>query len=111
MTKQWLRFGRSLFFALCSLLPLGAVADDAYPERTVRIIVGFPPGGGNDVLARMLAERLQDYLDGTFIVENRPGANGFIAFDAVKKAKPDGYTLLIGPSSGMAVNPAIYGAL
>lgn len=111
MTKQWLRFGRSLFFALCSLLPLGAVADDAYPERTVRIIVGFPPGGGNDVLARMLAERLQDYLDGTFIVENRPGANGFIAFDAVKKAEPDGYTLLIGPSSGMAVNPAIYETL
>ena len=81
---------------------------EAYPERVVKIIAGFPPGGGNDVLARLLSERLQDKLGQPFIVENRPGANGFIAFDAVRKSKPDGHTLLVGPSSGMAVNPAVY---
>lgn len=79
-----------------------------YPDRAVRIVVGFPPGGGNDVLARLLAERLQAQLRQPFVVENRPGANGFIAFDTVKRARPDGYTLLIGPSSGMTVNPAVY---
>lgn len=82
-----------------------------YPDRAVRIVVGFPPGGGNDVLARLLAERLQAQLRQPFVVENRPGANGFIAFDTVKRARPDGYTLLIGPSSGMTVNPAVYKTL
>ncbi|MGE4339348.1 MAG: Bug family tripartite tricarboxylate transporter substrate binding protein, partial [Pigmentiphaga sp.] len=79
-----------------------------YPERPVNLIVGFPPGGGNDVLARLVASQLQADLGQPFVVENRPGAQGFIAFGAVKNAAPDGYTLLIGPSSGMTVNPAIY---
>jgi tripartite-type tricarboxylate transporter receptor subunit TctC len=86
----------------------GLVHAADYPDRAVKIVVGFPPGGGNDVLARLLGESLQAELGQPFIIENRPGANGFIAFDAVKRAEPDGYTLLIGPSSGMAVNPAIY---
>jgi len=84
-----------------------ALAAD-YPERPVNLIVGFPPGGGNDVLARLVASQLQADLGQPFVVENRPGAQGFIAFGAVKNAAPDGYTLLIGPSSGMTVNPAIY---
>src|SRR5690606_28136353 len=84
-----------------------ALAAD-YPERPVNLIVGFPPGGGNDVLARLVASQLQADLGQPFVVDNRPGAQGFIAFGAVKNAAPDGYTLLIGPSSGMTVNPAIY---
>lgn len=99
--------------ALCTLtaatlLPSSPAAAAGYPDRPVKIVVGFPPGGGNDVLARLLAERLQAQMGQPFVVENRPGANGFIAFDAVKRAKADGYTLLIGPSSGMTVNPAVY---
>lgn len=95
--------------ALCSSIAVGPVAAQAnYPDRPVKIVVGFPPGGGNDVLARLLAEQLHASLGQTFIVENRPGANGFIAFDVVRRAEPDGYTLLIGPSSGMTVNPAVY---
>src|SRR5690606_24844403 len=74
-------------------------------------VVGFPPGGGNDVLARLLGEQLQTEFGQLFVVENKPGANGFIAFEAVKRAEPDGYTLLIGPSSGMTVNPAVYKTL
>lgn len=87
--------------------PALAAATD-YPQRPVSVVVGFPPGGGNDVLARLLAARLQADLGQPFVVDNRPGAQGFIAFGAVNKAAPDGYTLLIGPSSGMTVNPAIY---
>lgn len=99
--------------ASCTVIASGAGYAHAayYPERAVKIVVGFPPGGGNDVLARLLGENLQAQLGQPFIIENRPGANGFIAFDAVKRAEPDGYTLLIGPSSGMAVNPAIYKTL
>ncbi|MGO3125469.1 MAG: Bug family tripartite tricarboxylate transporter substrate binding protein [Advenella sp.] len=99
--------------SLCSAIfvsPGWALAAN-YPDRAIRIIVGFPPGGGNDVLARLLGERMQAKLGQPFVVENRPGANGFIAFDAVKRATPDGYTLLIGPSSGMTVNPAVYKTL
>ncbi|MBV6306944.1 tripartite tricarboxylate transporter substrate binding protein [Candidimonas humi] len=94
--------------AAASLFPAATAAAAGYPDRPVKIVVGFPPGGGNDVLARLLAERLQAQMGQPFVVENRPGANGFIAFDTVKRAKPDGYTLLIGPSSGMTVNPAVY---
>ena len=75
-----------------------AAAQD-YPARPVRMIVGFAPGGGNDILARVMAEQLQRRLGQPFIVENRPGASGAIAISAVKRADPDGYTLLVGPSS------------
>jgi tripartite-type tricarboxylate transporter receptor subunit TctC len=99
----------SVCFLALGCLPSVNAAD--YPDRAVKIVVGFPPGGGNDVLARLLAERLQAEFSQPFVVENRPGANGFIAFDAVKRADSDGYTLLIGPSSGMTVNPAVYKTL
>lgn len=92
-------------FALCTCT---AMAAESYPARPVRMIVGFAPGGGNDILARLMAEQLQRRLGQPFIVENRPGASGAIAVTAVKRAEPDGYTLLVGPSSSMTVNPAIY---
>ncbi|HEY0297261.1 MAG TPA: tripartite tricarboxylate transporter substrate binding protein [Bordetella sp.] len=93
----------SMFHAACR-------AQD-YPARQVRLEVGFPPGGGNDLLARLLGAELERALGQPFIVENRPGAQGFIAFNTVKTANPDGYTLLIGPSSGMTVNPEVYRTL
>jgi len=96
--------------AVLALSACGAAAQE-YPARPVRMIVGFAPGGGNDILARLMAEQLQRRLGQPFIVENRPGASGAIAIGAVKRAEPDGYTLLVGPSSGMTVNPAIYNNL
>ncbi|WP_251863481.1 tripartite tricarboxylate transporter substrate binding protein [Achromobacter sp. Marseille-Q4962] len=92
---------------LIAALACHAAAQD-YPARPVRMIVGFAPGGGNDILARLMAEQLQRRLGQPFIVENRPGASGAIAIGAVKRAPADGYTLLVGPSSGMTVNPALY---
>src|SRR5262245_33372454 len=67
----------------------------AYPTRPVRIIVGFPAGGAFDILARLMGQRLSERLSQPFIVENRPGAGGNIGTEAVVKAPPDGYTLLL----------------
>lgn len=90
-----------------ALLMSPAQAQNAYPSGTVKLTVGFAPGGGNDILARILAEKLQESFGKPFIVENRPGASGVIAVDTVKRATPDGLTLLVGPSSAMTVNPVV----
>lgn len=93
---------------LGAALPASPVqAQDAYPSGPVKLIVGFAPGGGNDILARILAEKLQESFGKPFVVENRPGASGVIAVDAVKRSAPDGLNLLVGPSSAMTVNPVI----
>ncbi len=78
-----------------------------YPSGPAKLVVGFAPGGGNDILARIVADKLQAHFGKPFVVENRPGANGVIAIDAVKRSTPDGLTLLVGPSSGMTVNPVV----
>lgn len=101
-----------LIGALAAFLSVGEpLAQTDFPTKSVQLVVGFPPGGGNDVLARLIAEKLQAALAQPIVVMNKPGANGFIAIDAVKRAAPDGYTLLVGPSSGMTVNPAVYAKL
>ena len=79
----------------------------AWPAKPVRILNGFPAGGPTDVLARILAERLQESLGQPFVVENRPGATGAIASQAVAQAAPDGYTLMVVPSSTHSVSPNI----
>jgi tripartite-type tricarboxylate transporter receptor subunit TctC len=89
----------------------GHAADDPapdYPSRTVRIVVGFAAGGGNDIIARLIGERLSDILGKPVVVENKPGAGGAIAAEAVKNAAPDGQTLLVAPSGSMVFNPATY---
>jgi tripartite-type tricarboxylate transporter receptor subunit TctC len=79
----------------------------AYPVRPVRIVVGFPPGGSNDLYARLIGQWLSERLGRQFIVENRPGAGGTVATDSVTRAAPDGYTLLL-TSSVDAWNTALY---
>jgi tripartite-type tricarboxylate transporter receptor subunit TctC len=97
--------------AVVTIAPLAASpalhAQDAYPTGTVKLVVGFAPGGGNDILARIVADKLQQHYGKPFIVDNRPGANGLLAIDAVKRSPPDGSTLLVGPSSAMTVNPIV----
>ena len=84
---------------------VSAVAQD-YPSRPVRLLVGFPPGGGMDTIARVIAPKLQEALGQPFVVENRTGAAGALAADALVKAAPDGYVLLLAESGALVV-PAI----
>ena len=80
----------------------------AYPDRPVRMLVGFAPGGGADTAARPLGQRLSEVLGQQFVVDNRPGAGGNIATEIAARATPDGYSLLVGTIAALAINPSIY---
>ena len=81
---------------------------DEYPARPVRLVVGFAPGGSNDILARIIGERLAAEFGQPFVVENKPGAGGMLAASSVMAADPDGLTLLVGAAGAMAIGPAVY---
>ena len=86
----------------------GAFAQDAYPNKPIRLIVPFAPGGSSDVLARIMAEELRVELGQSVVVENKPGAGGNIGGDLVAKAAPDGYTLLLAAAGPTVINPSLY---
>ncbi len=98
---------RTLALALGLVAFAGIASAQTYPDRPITLVVPYPAGGGNDVLGRLVAERMSKALGGTIIVENRGGAGGTIATRQVAKSAPDGYTLLIATSS-LAINPALY---
>ncbi|MBC7434996.1 MAG: tripartite tricarboxylate transporter substrate binding protein [Bdellovibrionales bacterium] len=93
--------------ALVLIANAPAFAQDSYPDKPIRIVVGFPPGGTNDILARTLSIKLGEKFKQSFVVDNKPGANSAIGNDIVAKAKPDGYTLLVSSSGGLTVNPVL----
>ena len=95
----------ALVAAACA--PAAALAQP-YPAKPVKILVGYTPGGSNDVLARVAAKHLQDTFRQSFIVENKPGASGQIGADAGAKAPPDGYTLVVIPNDVLTVQPHMY---
>jgi tripartite-type tricarboxylate transporter receptor subunit TctC len=90
------------------LLCVAAASADNYPDRVVRIVNPFPPGGSVDVLARILAQKLSENLGQQFIIENRTGAGGNVGAEMVAKADPDGYTLLFTAPGPLAVNQTLY---
>jgi tripartite-type tricarboxylate transporter receptor subunit TctC len=99
---------RSCLVVLAACLLPGIAGAQNYPDRAVRILVGYPPGGGTDLVARLVAHPLSERWKQPVVVENRPGANAIIATEAVAKAKPDGYTLLMAYATELAVNPATF---
>ena len=100
---------RALMLLICAWM-LPAAAQD-YPSKPIRIIVGYAAGGGNDLIVRVMAPRMAEGLGQPVIIENKPGAQAIIACEYVAKASPDGYTLLMGPTGPMAMNPATYAKL
>ncbi|WP_293599663.1 tripartite tricarboxylate transporter substrate binding protein, partial [Polynucleobacter sp. 35-46-11] len=91
---------------LTSLLMVGPVFGAPWPDRPIKIIVPYPPGGGVDGVARTYAQRLGEVLNATVLVENKAGASGAIGADLVAKSAPDGYTLLIASPAEVVVGPS-----
>ena len=98
MRLQWL---------LAALLGFPALAQD-YPSKPIRMVVGFPPGGGTDVVARIITPRYAELLGQSVVIENRPGATGTVAAAQVAKSTPDGYTIMMGHVSVNAIAPALF---
>src|SRR3954469_1119662 len=103
---SWLTVS-AILGVLATLPASTALAQADYPNRPVRLVVGFAPGGSNDIVARLLAERLQKSFGQPVVVDNKPGAGGAVAAAFVKSQPADGYTLLVGASGAMVVGPAI----
>ena len=96
-------------FALCCAVT--AAWAQTYPAKPIRIVVGFPPGGGNDIIARLVGAKMQEAWGQPVVIDNKPGANSIIAAEFVAKNAPDGYTLLVNATGGMSVNPVLYAKL
>ena len=102
-------FARRLLIALAlALVAAGGAFAQAYPSRPIRLIVPFPPGGGNDVIARIVGQKLSERLGQPVVIDNKGGGNGVIGLNALAQAPPDGYTLGVGAAGPMAVNPSLY---
>lgn len=103
--RQWLGLLASI-----SLLPVTAYADN-WPAKPVRLVVPFPAGGGTDIVARDVSNKITAQTKWNFVVDNKPGSGGNLGVDTTAKAAPDGYTLVIGQTSNMAINPTLYSKL
>ena len=97
--------------ALLVLCSAPLAAQEPFPGKPIRILVGYAAGGGNDIIVRVMQPELQKGLGQPVIVDNKPGAQGIIAAELAARAAPDGYTLMMGPSGPMTINPATYSKL
>lgn len=104
---RFIAVARSIGVAAC-VFSAAATAQETYPAKPVNVIVPFAPGGGADVMARLIFSKVSKALGQSFVVENKPGAGGLLGADIVAKSKPDGYTLLLGQTGPNAINPALF---
>ena len=98
---------RTLLAIAAASFATGALAQ-AFPSKPIRLIVPFPPGGGTDIIARETSQKVAAATGWTFVIENKPGAGGNMGVDAVAKAPADGYTIVLGQTSNLAINPSLY---
>ena len=98
---------RTLLAIAAASFATGAFAQ-AFPSKPIRLIVPFPPGGGTDIIARETSQKVAAATGWTFVIENKPGAGGNMGVDAVAKAPADGYTIVLGQTSNLAINPSLY---
>ena len=98
---------RTLLALAATMFSAGAFAQ-AYPNKAIRVVVPFPPGGGTDIIARQVTQTVAASTGWTFVIENKPGAGGNLGVDAAAKSAPDGYTLVLGQTSNLAINPTLY---
>jgi tripartite-type tricarboxylate transporter receptor subunit TctC len=106
----------AVFAALCAATTIASAqapstAPGTWPSKPIHLVVGFPPGGGNDIIARLVGAKMQETWGQPVLVENRPGAASIIAAELVAKSAPDGYTLLVNATGGMSINPVLYAKL
>lgn len=101
---------RAMLTCLLALAGLPALAD-TWPARPIRMVVPFPAGGGTDIVARDVTQRMSTNVKWNFVVDNKPGSGGNLGIDSVAKAQPDGYSLVIGQTSNLAINPTLYSKL
>jgi tripartite-type tricarboxylate transporter receptor subunit TctC len=106
--SSWILLGLLLGLALAIDLPAAKGQTTRYPDKPIKIFVGFAAGGGTDVAARILAQKLTETLGQSVMVENRPGASGMIAAETLAKSAADGYTLMMGSQTTLAVAPTLY---
>jgi tripartite-type tricarboxylate transporter receptor subunit TctC len=104
---SWIRRAAVVLLVACGL-GVPAFAQNNYPTKPIRMIVPFPPGGGTDILSRLVANKLSETLGWQIVVDNRGGAGGNIGLDAGAKAAPDGYTMVMGQTSNLTINPSLY---
>ena len=98
----------ALAIALAAALTAGAARADDYPSRPIRLIVPYAAGGGANSIARIVARRVGETIGQPIVIENRGGGGSIIGTELVKKSEPDGYTLLLGQSGPISINPAVY---
>ena len=99
---------KRIALAAVGLVLAASAAAQQYPTRPVSVVVPFPPGGSSDITARLIAAKLQESLGQSFVIENKPGANGSLGANFVKNAKPDGYTLFVGSIGVFSINEVLY---
>ena len=102
---------RRLMAVLVMCTVAGGVSAQPFPAKPIKVIVPFPPAGGTDIIARIVTDKLNQSLGWSMVVENRPGAGGNLGVDAAAKSAPDGYTLVLGQTSNLAINPTLYAKL
>src|SRR3954462_6791512 len=99
---------RHCIAALALVAATAASAADDYPTKPIKLIVPFPPGGGTDIMSRVVGQKLGEMNKWTVVIDNRPGAGGNIGVEATARSTPDGYTLVMGQTSNLAINPTLF---